>query len=103
MASLRAEALAFYRSAPRRTGCDRPRPTRGRLTPSLRLYVNENVDQRIVPDLRARGCTMLTVQEAQTGEATDEAQLRCAAEQQGVLVTHNQDHFRMVHCVTTGS
>jgi hypothetical protein len=65
--------------------------------PALRLYLDENVDQRILPDLQRAGCTVRTVQDAQTGEATDDAQLRFATDRGYLLVTHNQLHFRRRH------
>lgn len=64
---------------------------------TLVLYLDECFDQHVVGPLRERGYALLTVQQTQTRELTDEAQLNFAAAHGCLLFSHHQIHFRRLH------
>jgi len=63
-----------------------------------RLYVDEDAsDADLVAALRSRHVDVVTAVDAGLKEATDEAQLRCAATERRVLYTFNAKHFCALH------
>jgi len=62
-----------------------------------RLYFDEDADARLAASLKQRGYDVETTVDVGRLEASDEQQLRYAADQQRVLVTHNIRHFSTLH------
>jgi len=62
------------------------------------LHFDEDADVRLAEALTRRGYDAQTTVAAGLLAASDEEQLRYAASQQRVLVTHNVRHFPEVHC-----
>jgi len=62
-----------------------------------RLYFDEDADARLADSLQQRGYDVETTVDASRLAASDEQQLRYAADQQRVLVTHNIRHFPALH------
>ena len=62
-----------------------------------RLYFDEDADARLAASLKQRGYDVETTVDVGRLEASDEQQLRYAADQQRVLVTHNIRHFPTLH------
>ncbi len=65
--------------------------------PGLSLYLDECLDQRLLPTLTERDCDVLTVTAAGAAQVSDEEQLLFATTQGRLLVSHNQLHFRWLH------
>lgn len=63
----------------------------------IRLYLDEDIPIQLARALRQRGVDILTTQEAEMGESTDEQQVGFAAEQQRTILTHNKQHFIKIH------
>jgi predicted nuclease of predicted toxin-antitoxin system len=61
--------------------------------PPLRLYLDEDVDVLLAGLLIARGYDCLTTVAAGQLHKTDEEQLRFAAQESRVLITHNRTDF----------
>ncbi len=59
----------------------------------IRLYLDEDVTDTLVPALRQRGYAIQPTAEAGRLGASDEAQLAYAAEQGMVILTYNVDDF----------
>jgi predicted nuclease of predicted toxin-antitoxin system len=62
---------------------------------TIRFHLDENCDARIAAGLRLHGINLTTTPEAGLLCASDQEQLRFAASQQRVIVTHDADFLRM--------
>jgi len=62
-----------------------------------KLYLNENIDVRLVALLSNLGIEAIHTLRVNNGGANDESQLQYAAENGYILVTHNRRHFRTLH------
>lgn len=65
--------------------------------PRPSVYLDECVDHALTPALRERGFVVATALEEHLLGVDDERQLRFAAEQDLVLVSHNWRHFQRWH------
>jgi hypothetical protein len=65
--------------------------------PRPSVYLDECVDHALAPALHQRGFAVTTAIEAHLLGADDERQLRFAAEQDLVLLSHNWRHFQRWH------
>ncbi len=61
--------------------------------PALRLYLDEDVDVLLAGLLTARGYDCLTTAAAGRLGSSDDEQLRFAAQESRVLITHNRTDF----------
>ncbi|MGH2354561.1 MAG: DUF5615 family PIN-like protein [Chloroflexota bacterium] len=60
-------------------------------------YLDECVDYALAPSLRRRGFTLHAAVELGTEHLSDDEQLRFAAGQGWIILTHNRAHFRRWH------
>ena len=63
----------------------------------LVLYLDECVNHKVVPYLRARGVTLTTAHDEGMDGESDEVQLRFAHLRGWVILTNNRDHFLRWH------
>lgn len=63
----------------------------------IRLYLDEDIPIQLAKALRQRGVDVLTTQEAEMAESTDEQQVAFAAENQRAILTHNKRDFVVIH------
>jgi len=61
--------------------------------PSIKLYLDEDVDPLLAKTLRNRGYDVITTQEANMLSSSDDAQLEFAIMQGRAFFTHNVEHF----------
>ena len=61
----------------------------------VRIYLDENVPSAVAAGLRRRRIDAFTTAEAGKLGASDEEQLRYAAQEQAVLFTHDADLIRL--------
>lgn len=61
------------------------------------LYLNENIDIRLVDLLSSRGVRAIHTIHAGNQSVSDEFQLKYAAENNYVVLTHNRWDFRKLH------
>lgn len=62
---------------------------------TIRFHLDENCDTRIAAGLRLHGVDLTTTGEAGLLRASDQEQLRFAASECRVIVTHDEDFLRM--------
>lgn len=63
----------------------------------VKVYLDEDVPVQLAKAMRQRGMDVLTTQEAQMLETSDEQQLAYAITQQRALLTHNKRDFVIIH------
>jgi len=61
--------------------------------PSIKLYLDEDVDPLLAKVLRNRGYDVVTTQEANMLSSSDDAQFKFAVSQGRAFFTHNVKHF----------
>ena len=72
--------------------------------PSIKLYLDEDVDPLLAKILRNRGYDVITTQEANMLSSSDDVQLEFAIRQGRAFFTHNVEHFPKIagDCATSG-
>lgn len=63
--------------------------------PAVRIYLDENVPSAVASGLRRRNVDAFTAAEASKLGASDEEQLRYAAQERAALFTHDADLIRL--------
>ncbi|MDD5434390.1 MAG: DUF5615 family PIN-like protein [Nitrospira sp.] len=64
---------------------------------TIKLYIDEDVPVQLAKAMQQRGMDVLTTQEAQMIESSDEQQLAFAITQQRSILTHNKRDFIVIH------
>ena len=67
------------------------------IEPGLFIYLDECVNNTVIPLLIARGHTIITAQSQGTNTDSDDAQIRYATARGWVVLTTNQKHYHRWH------